>query len=332
MNVSELVSSVDILQYISQFAEFTEKNGEYWALSPLKDEDTPSFSVNTQKNCFFDFSSGKGGNILDFIRCYHHCGESQAIHILQQYAGRSGVITGRHRMAASRVAKRFAPRKARSKQSKAVILPDNYMERYENAPDKLESWRAEGISDESMARFQVRYDRISNRIVFPIRNPQGQIMNVSGRTLDEDWKERGLRKYTYFQPLGIMDTLYGLSENGHSIMSSGEVIIFEGAKSVMLADTWGYSNSVAIMTSHLNLHQMKLLAMLGCRAVFALDKEIDVSQDEKVCKLCRYVPVEVVSDPEDLLQPKMAPVDAGKEVWERLYEHRKRLRVPPSAR
>ena len=72
--------------------------------------------------------------------------------------------------------------------------------------------------------------------------------------------------------------------------------------------------------------------MLCCRAVFALDKEIDVSQDEKVCKLCRYVPVEVVSDPEDLLQPKMAPVDAGKEVWERLYEHRKRLRVPPSAR
>ena len=35
MTVEELVDSVDILEYISQFTEFEEKNGEYWALSPL---------------------------------------------------------------------------------------------------------------------------------------------------------------------------------------------------------------------------------------------------------------------------------------------------------
>lgn len=70
MELSELIESVDILDYISQYTDFTEKNGEYWALSPLKDENTPSFSVRKETNSFFDFSSGIGGNVLTFIRYY----------------------------------------------------------------------------------------------------------------------------------------------------------------------------------------------------------------------------------------------------------------------
>ena len=38
MELTELIESIDILDDISQYTEFTEKNGEYWALSPLKDE------------------------------------------------------------------------------------------------------------------------------------------------------------------------------------------------------------------------------------------------------------------------------------------------------
>lgn len=66
MELSELIESVDILEYISQYTEFTEKNGEYWALSPFKDEKTPSFSVRKETNSFYDFSSGIGGTYL----CY----------------------------------------------------------------------------------------------------------------------------------------------------------------------------------------------------------------------------------------------------------------------
>ena len=82
MTLSELIDSVDILEYISQFSEFEEKNGEYWALSPLKEEETPSFSVNTEMNRFYDFSSGKGGNVLSFIKAYNHCSDSKAADIL----------------------------------------------------------------------------------------------------------------------------------------------------------------------------------------------------------------------------------------------------------
>ncbi len=324
MTLPELIESVDILAYISQFTEFEEKGGEFWALSPLKDEETPSFSVNREMNRFYDFSSGKGGNILSFIKAYYHCDSAQAALILRKYAGDNGCDKIRHRMEAYKVARRFAPRKKQQKTSKAVVLPDDYMERYEKRADKLEIWRAEGISDSSMERFQVFYDGFSDRIVYPIRNMDGKIINVSGRTADERWKEKKLRKYTYFKPLGTLDTVYGASENMEFIKEKGEIILFEGAKSVMMADTWGFRNTGALLTSHLNQFQLKILIRLGCRVVFALDKEIDVREDDNIRRLKRYVRVEYICDKDNLLDEKMSPVDAGLEVWEKLYEGRKR--------
>ena len=118
MELSELIESVDILEYISQYTEFTEKNGEYWALSPLKEENTPSFSVRKETNTFYDFSSGVGGNVLTFIRYYDKLGYADAIAKLKNYAGFDGAVTPHRKIAASEVAKKFAPpKKALKKQN-----------------------------------------------------------------------------------------------------------------------------------------------------------------------------------------------------------------------
>jgi len=322
MTLPELIDSVSILDYISQYAEFEEKGGEYWCLSPLNEEMTPSFSVNTEMNRFFDFSSGKGGNILSFIKYYHRCGDRQAINILKEYAGEKGGLAPSQKLEATLVAKQFTHKKKQPKTSKSIILPDNYMERYSRPEDKLAIWQSEGISDESLARFQVGYDEFSERLVYPIRNMEGKIINVSGRTIDPAWKEKKLRKYTYFQPLGILDTIYGFAENRAAIMEKKEIILFEGAKSVMLADTYGFKNAGALLTSHLNPFQLKILTMLGCRVVFALDKGVNIREDENISKLRRFVRVEYIWDKDGMLEDKMSPVDAGVEVWKKLYEGR----------
>lgn len=326
VTLSDLIDEVDILEYISQFTEFEEKNGEYWALSPLKDENTPSFSVNTEINRFYDFSSGKGGNILTFIRCYYGCSEREAEEKLREYAGSVGNIVPKRRMAATKVAKAFAPRQKRGKTPKTVVLPDDYMERYKWRDDKLDIWRAEGISTESLLKFQVSYDEFSDRIVYPIRSMDGKIINVSGRTVDPDWKAKGLRKYTYFRELGALATIYGAFENMESILEKGEIILFEGAKSVMLTDSWDIHNTGAVLTSHLNPNQLIILAKLGVTVVFALDKGINIREDENIKRLKRFVRVEYIYDKDDLLEDKMAPVDAGREVWETLYKGRCRYR------
>lgn len=326
MTVKELVESVDILEYISQYAEFEEKNGEYWCLSPLKEEVTPSFSVRPEEHVFYDFASGKGGNVLNFIALYEHCSMHDAVEKLKKYAGKEISDDDTPKMSAITFAKRFAPRQKILKSSTAKILPDNYMDRYIFDPEKLASWVEEGISEASLRRFGVMYDKFSDRIMYPIRNVSGQIINVSGRTLDPDFKAKKIRKYTYIYELGAFDTIYGLSDNLQYIRDAREIILFEGAKSVMKMDTWGYRQCGAVCTSHLNRNQLKILAKLGVRVVFALDKGIDIREDSNIQRLKRYVPVQYVVDTEDLIQDKDAPVDAGREVWEKLYEGRRSLR------
>lgn len=328
MDIDALLEKIDILDYVSQYCEFEEKNGEWWALSPLKDENTPSFSINREKQRFYDFSSGTGGNVINFIREYNRCGFNEALQILMRYANIENVAETEplKRLGCVSVAKRFRESAPKTKVASTSVLPEDHMSQYEFNKDKLKTWADEGISYEVMEKYGVRYDDFSNRIVYPIRDYQGQIINVCGRTLDEDYKIKGLRKYTYFNQFGgSLDTLYAYSDNADVIKKRMEIILFEGAKSVMLADGWGVNNCCAILTSHLNPQQFLFLAKLGLRVVFALDKEIDITKDRHIQKLSRYVSIEYIKDQNNLIEEKMSPTDRGYEVWQSLYKKRLRL-------
>lgn len=231
-------------------------------------------------------------------------------------------MVAKKKLATVEVAKRFMPPKKVQKQSKSTVLPDDYMERYEKRTDKLAVWEREGISKGSLDKFDVYYDSFSDRLVYPIRNSDGKIVNVGGRTLDPAWKEKGLRKYTYFMAWGELKTIYGLAENMEDIKKKGEIILFEGCKSVLLADTYGVHNTGAILTSHLNPNQMKLLVSLGCRVVFALDKDVCIRDDHNIKRLKQFVNVEYIWDKEDLLGDKDSPVDRGQDTWKKLYDGR----------
>ena len=90
----------------------------------------------------------------------------------------------------------------------------------------------------------------------------------------------------------------------------------------MIADSWVIKNSGAILTSHLNPAQMKLLARLGCDVVFALDKYVRVREDHNIGILKDYVNVYYIYDAEDLLDEKDSPVDKGEDVFWRPHERR----------
>lgn len=328
MDVTELLGEVDILDYISQYCDFEEKHGEYWALSPLKQENTPSFSVDREKQFFYDFSSGSGGNVIDFIRLHDNVDLAGAFRILKKWAHiqdnqSTGEVT---RLNAAKVARRFKKKVTSAKTQNSTVLDSGYMERFEFRKDKLKLWADEGIGWNVMLDYGVRYDAFSDRIVYPIKDYHGNIISVCGRTCDPDYKAHKLRKYTYFQQIGTVDTLYGFSDNRDAILSSQELILFEGAKSVLLAKTWGVGNTAAILTSHLNVNQMKFLIRLGMRVVFALDKDANPLKDDNIKRLLHYVPIEYICDSCNLLDEKMAPVDKGLEVWQKLYNSRRILR------
>lgn len=322
MDVSDIIHSVDILEYISQYCDFEEKNGEFWALSPLKEENTPSFSVNTEKQYYYDFSSGNGGNIISFIEKYNNCDFRKAIEILKKYANITDDVTFKERPSAIGVFKKFRKPKIEPPKSNGVILDSDYMLRYDFNTDKLKVWIDEGIPIEVLQNHGVMYDEFSDRIVYPIYNLDGDIINVSGRTLVADYKKKKIRKYTYFKPLGDLNTIYWLYQNKKEIADKKEIILFEGAKSVMLAESWGIKNTGAILTSHLNPLQLRILIKLGVTVVFALDEDVNIDDDANIAKLKRFTNVEKVSNYNNILSEKMSPVDMGKDAWQALYERR----------
>ena len=326
MDLIDLIKSIDIVEYISQYVELEQRGEEWWGLSCFKDEKTPSFSVRRDPPFFYDYSSGVGGNIFTFVTKYFNCSSVDAVNILKAYAGYEGdIIIPKGKLDSIGIMKKYVTKEHHGKQSSGVVLPDDYMVRYEKRDSKLQLWRDEGISDESLEKFQVRYDPFSDRLVYPIHNMDGEIVNIGGRALAPNWKEEGQRKYCYFFSWGTVNTIYGVPENMESILRNREVILFEGCKSVLLADTWGIYNTGAILTSHLSPNQMILLAKLGVDVVFALDNDVDVRNDKNIQKLKNYVNVFYLYDFNNLLSEKDAPVDKGKEVFEHLYRDKRRL-------
>lgn len=54
----------------------------YWYCSPLRNEGTPSFKVNTERNQWYDFGTGEHGDIIDLVCALQHCTISKAIELL----------------------------------------------------------------------------------------------------------------------------------------------------------------------------------------------------------------------------------------------------------
>ena len=203
LELRDLIAAVDLVAYASQYRSLEQRrDGCYWGLSPFKEERTPSFNIDPGKQLYYDFATGKGGDALQFAKDYHGIGTAEAVRLLKAYANITDGSPGTVRLDAAKIAKQYRPRQPARGDVPLSHLPEGYMDyMYERAPDRMAIWLAEGIGADSMERFQVRYDSVSNRLVFPVRGMDGGIINVCGRTLDEDYKAKRIPKYVYMLPI-----------------------------------------------------------------------------------------------------------------------------------
>lgn len=78
------IKQISITDYLQQqgYAPARVQGIHYWYYSPLRNERTPSFKVNTERNQWYDFGSGKHGDIIDLVCALHRCTISEAIRLL----------------------------------------------------------------------------------------------------------------------------------------------------------------------------------------------------------------------------------------------------------
>ena len=80
----QYIKQISITDYLQQqgYAPARVQGIHYWYYSPLRNERTPSFKVNTERNQWYDFGSGEHGDIIDLVCALHRCTISGAIRLL----------------------------------------------------------------------------------------------------------------------------------------------------------------------------------------------------------------------------------------------------------
>jgi DNA primase len=205
-----------------------------------------------------------------------------------------------------------------------TILNESILNKFKNI--SIKQWLDEGINNETQKKYEVKFDENANRIVFPIRDEERNLISVKGRTCLPNYKDLGVRKYTHYYPIGENDILYGLYLNLPSIKEKNEVIVFEAEKSCMKCDSLGIYNTVAVGTHRMHPVQRRKLIQLQSDIVIAFDKDVQYKEImAEILEMKYYCNVSYIWDKNNLLGEKDAPIDKGKEIFMELYESRVRV-------
>src|ERR1700761_4022166 len=86
--LEELRARLPVSEVVGRRVKLKKSGREWRGLSPFQQEKTPSFFVNDQKQAWFDFSSGKNGNIFDFLMLTEGMSFPEAV---ERLAGQAGI-------------------------------------------------------------------------------------------------------------------------------------------------------------------------------------------------------------------------------------------------
>ena len=81
------IKGEDLVNYLAHLGFTPQKisGDDYWYLSPLRQEHTPSFKVNRRLNCWYDHGLGAGGTLIDFGIRYFHCSFSEFLSLFTEH-------------------------------------------------------------------------------------------------------------------------------------------------------------------------------------------------------------------------------------------------------
>ena len=160
-----------------------------------------------------------------------------------------------------------------------------------------QEWINEGISIETMEKYNIMYSTWQQKIIIPHFDVNNQLIGVRGRSLvDEDIELFG--KYTPFKVgrrfynHSLGQNLFGLNHNMKAIQAKRKIMLVEAEKSVFQTDTmFGEDNfTVALCGSNLTDYQRGMILMLGVREVIiALDKQYEVVDSEECKKWAKHI-------------------------------------------
>jgi DNA primase len=273
----------------------------FQGLCPFHNEKSPSFSVSPTKQFYHCFGCGAHGSAISFLM--EHSGLTY-VDSIEELARSAGLTVPREERRPQDLAKQQQAIALSEVMSPAADWYKQQLKQNTRAIDYLkgrglsgeiakrfnlgyapESWQGlEAVfgsySQDSIANVLVeagliiqseakRYDRFRDRIMFPIRNPKGQVIAFGGRILDA-----GEPKYLNSPETPLFskgNTLYGLFEARQAIRDKGYVIVCEGYMDVVALAQLGFANGVATLGTACTANHVRSLMRQTDRIIFSFD-------------------------------------------------------------
>ncbi len=294
----------DIVDLISEYVPLKRRGKNFLGLCPFHSEKDPSFTVTPEKQIFYCFGCGEGGNVISFLMKHEKLTFPEAVKLLAKRANiplpKESFDGKREKQLdklyyANQVANEYfiknlyrevPGRKARQYLKKRKFDPETQkLFSLGFAPLDWEGLRryaqAKGIEAEVLnqaglavprAESSGFYDRFRNRITFPIFNLSGKIVGFGGRVLDDKDEPKYLNSpETPIYQKGKI--LYGLNLSKDEIRQKESAILVEGYVDLISLYQAGIKNVVASSGTAFTQTQARLLSRYAEKVYLFFDAD-----------------------------------------------------------
>ncbi|MEJ6773486.1 MAG: DNA primase, partial [Porticoccaceae bacterium] len=300
--IDDLLDRVDIVDVVNTRVQLKKAGKNYKACCPFHEEKSPSFTVAQDKQFYYCFGCGVGGNALGFVMEFDRLDFLPAVEMLAKNAGLE-------------IPREAAPDRAVSKQKDSLYSMLTEADRFfrqqlranKAAGSAVDYLKGRGLSGKIAAQFGVgyapqgwdnllkasgtdpqkiklldesgmiivkpeekkQYDRFRHRIMFPIRDQRGRTIGFGGRVLDDSTP-----KYLNSPETPVFHKgreLYGLYEARQALKEIPHLIMVEGYMDVIALAQYGIHNAVATLGTALTESHLQKLFRYTSELVFCFD-------------------------------------------------------------
>lgn len=299
--IDELLAKTDIVDIIDEQFPLKKGGANYMACCPFHKEKTPSFSVSPTKQFYHCFSCGAHGSAIGFVMEHQGLSFPEAVQFL---ADRVGMVVPKVRGQNDNPEVRAErKKKQQTLEETAAAAADFYAQQLKFNPTAKAYLDKRGLSAEVIAHYGLGYapdgwqplaqvfqlypntalvdtgmvidnegryyDRFRHRIMFPIRNPRGQVIGFGGRVLDDSKP-----KYLNSPDTPLFDkgkNLYGLYEGRAAVKEAERILVVEGYMDVVALAQFGVGYGVAALGTATTAEHVKILMRQADSIYFCFD-------------------------------------------------------------
>ncbi|WP_373389473.1 DNA primase [Pseudomonas alcaligenes] len=302
--IDDLLNRTDIVEVVSSRIQLKKAGKNYTACCPFHKEKTPSFSVSPDKQFYYCFGCGAGGNALGFVMDHDSLDFPQAV---EELAKRAGMDIPREDSGRGRT-----PRQPTDSPLYPLLTAaaDYYRQALKSHPTRksaVDYLKGRGLTGEIARDFGLGfappgwdnlhkhlagdklqqkamidagllienaengriYDRFRDRVMFPIRDSRGRVIAFGGRVLGDDKP-----KYLNSPETPVFhkgQELYGLYEARKNNRDLDEIMVVEGYMDVIALAQQGLRNAVATLGTATSEEHLKRLFRLVPSVLFCFD-------------------------------------------------------------